>query len=70
MSTPTYSYEPFIGAFTGQLATFTSRATNKVYSFKKPYPKIERHRPYMMILDLTHNTIRMVGVRMPDPRIH
>lgn len=69
MSTPRYSYEPFIASFSGQLTTFRSASTKMVYSFKKPYPVIERHRPYMMILDLTHNTIRMVGVRMPDPRI-
>lgn len=66
---PTVTYEPFQAGFTGTLTTFKAQ-DGKVYSLARPFARIERGQRFMLAIDRTMYTCRLITVVPPDPRIH
>jgi hypothetical protein len=58
----TITHEPFVADFTGQLSVYLSPSTGMRYTFKKPNPRIQKNRAYMMRIDRATNQITLLLV--------
>lgn len=61
----TVIYEPFIGHFTGQLSIISTKSGHTC-RFKKPYPRIERHRHYMLKINVATGQVNFLVVVVPE----
>lgn len=53
--------ELFVGAFTGTLATIRTK-DGRAFSFKKPYPRIEKDRSYNLQINSETGTVRLIPI--------
>jgi hypothetical protein len=58
--------ELFIGHFTGQLTTLRTK-DGRGLSFKKPYPRIEKGRPYNLQIDGETGQTRLIPINNTLP---
>jgi hypothetical protein len=58
--------ELFIGHFTGQLATIRTK-DGRVLTFKRPYPRIEKHRAYNLQIDGETGQTRLIPINNTLP---
>lgn len=55
-------------SFTGQLSTFQS-ASGTFFSFKRPLPRVEKGRFYVIQWNEKNKTIRLIPIVMPPGEI-
>ena len=58
-------HEPFIGHFTGQLSV-VGTTSEHTCTFKKPYPRIEKGRHYMLMINTETGQCRFLVIVIPE----
>lgn len=64
-TTSTIVHEPFIARFTGQLSVVSTKSGHTC-TFKKPYPRIEKDRHYMLTINTETGQCRFLSIAVPE----